>query len=175
MTPRGRLIRSRVVSDAGEAFSTALDRGLTGYARVEPQQTVLLDGDAAGVVALVDGVPTRAHHAETGRAGADAVADLSGPGPFRIALYECPEAASETEGAPIDPGLPADLLARDPAVAERTRAAAPADRPAPDAGGSADALEAFLDNEAKIEAIRERAREEAAERAAEWGLSDLAE
>jgi len=44
-----------------------------------------------------------------------------------------------------------------------------------DATENVDAVEAFLADEQKVEAIRERAREEAAERAEEWGFEDLAE
>ncbi len=39
-------------------------------------------------------------------------------------------------------------------------------------GGESDPVVAFLDDEAKVEAIREQARTEARERAAEWGLTD---
>jgi hypothetical protein len=71
--------------------------------------------------------------------------------------------------------MPAERLAGDPALADSTRRAAPADRTSAekrDARGDHGAVEAFLDDEEKIAAIRKRARKEARERAAEWGLSD---
>lgn len=169
MIPRGALVRSRVVGDPGEALATALDRSLTGYAVLEPQATLLLDGDERAVLALREGVPIRAYHAATGRGGADALADLGTPGPCRVALYRTGEPDVEG-GAPVEPGTPAELLAADPALADRSRAAAPDDASAP--SESLDAVEAFLENEEKIEAIRERAREEATRRADEWGFDE---
>jgi hypothetical protein len=71
--------------------------------------------------------------------------------------------------------MPAERLAGDPALADSTRRAAPADRSAAAGSESGDdhsAVEAFLEDEAKIEAIREQARQEAKQHAAEWGLSD---
>jgi hypothetical protein len=67
--------------------------------------------------------------------------------------------------------MPAERLAGDPGLAARTRAAAPDER-LDDRAGSGSAVEAFLADESKIEAIREQAREEARRRAAEWGLSE---
>jgi len=70
--------------------------------------------------------------------------------------------------------MAADRLAGDPDLAERTRTAAPAeweaDAESGGEDGSLDAVEAFLDDEEKIAAIRDRAREEARERAEQWGL-----
>ena len=62
-----------------------------------------------------------------------------------------------------------------PALADSTRRAAPGERPTvPGADGEGDhsAVEAFLEDEDKIAAIREQARQEARQRAAEWGLND---
>jgi len=77
--------------------------------------------------------------------------------------------------------MPAERLAGDPDLAARTRERAPDERvtdgkpesPATDEG--MDAVEAFLEDEGKIEAIREQARTEARERAQEWGLTDVEE
>jgi hypothetical protein len=164
----GSLVRSRVVADPGDALATALDRTLTGYAALEPQSALLLDGDDRGVFVLSDGVPVAARHDGTGRRGADAVADLAGPGPFRVELYEASPPDRDRFG-PLDPGTPADLLADDPALADRLRAAAP-ESAGTDAGGSLDAVEAFLADEERIEAIREHARAEAERRAEEWDI-----
>jgi len=44
--PRGDLSSSRVVSDVGTTLARALDRELTGYATLVPQETLLLEGRA---------------------------------------------------------------------------------------------------------------------------------
>lgn len=182
--PRGELVRSRVVSDPGTALEDALDCRLTGYAVLEPQETVLLAGDARGVLTFEDGVPVLAYHTDTDRGGPAALADLAVPGPYRLQLVSLPEATvadlHETTDLGVPPGMPAERLAGDQALAERTRSLAPADRPRmsedTDAGSSqASAVEAFLDDEEKIEAIRQQAREEAQERAQAWGLDDVCE
>ncbi|PSP69311.1 hypothetical protein BRC70_06990, partial [Halobacteriales archaeon QH_6_68_27] len=74
-------------------------------------------------------------------------------------------------------GMAAERLAGDQSLTDRTREAAPADRTASEslageAGSERDvgAVEAFLEDERKIEAIREQAREDARERAEEWGF-----
>lgn len=69
--------------------------------------------------------------------------------------------------------MPARRLAGDPALAERTRERSPAAasaREAESTTGTPGAVEAFLADEAKIEAIQQRAREEAERRAVEWDL-----
>ena len=167
----GTVVYDRVVADAGAALATALDRSLTGYAVLEPQDTLLLDGDGTGVFAVREGAPVAAAHTGTGRRGADAVADAAVSGPYRVALYEHPPGPDPDPDAAVDPGVPADILASDAALADRTRRAAPDDA-ATTADESPDAVGAFLENEEKIESIRERAREEAADRAAEWGFED---
>ncbi|PSP55338.1 hypothetical protein BRC82_06200 [Halobacteriales archaeon QS_1_67_19] len=173
--PDGTLVRSRVESDPAAPLATALDRELTGYAVLEPQDALLLDADGAGVVAFEDGVPIWAYHTGTDRGGADALADLAVPGPYNVELRTAPAAALAASRRPeltVAPGLPADRLAGDPDLADRTRAAAPDERAAeePTDDGSLDAVEAFLDDEEKIAAIKDRARAEAKERAAEWDL-----
>ena len=180
--PQGTLVRSRVVSDPATPLATALDRELTGYAVLEPQDALLLDADGKGVVTFDAGVPVLAYHTGTDRGGPEAVADLAVPGPYRVEVYELAadafgevhDADADADELRIPPAMAADRLAGDPALAERTRTAAPAARRdvGEDEGtsGSMDAVEAFLDDAEKIEAIREQAREEAAERATQWGL-----
>lgn len=173
MIPRGDLVRSRVVDDPGETLSTALECELTGYAVFEPQDAVLLGDETRGVVTFEDGVPVLAYCTDTDRGGADALADVAGPGPYGVELYELDRAAlaaaHEAEDLRVSPGLPAERLAADRDLVTRTREAAPADRLGTD---DTDAVEAFLADESQIEAIRERAREEARARAEEWGLTD---
>jgi hypothetical protein len=175
--PDGTLIRSRVESDPAAPLATALDRDLTGYAVFEPQDALLLDADGAGVVGFEDGVPQFAFHTGTGRGGPAALADIAGPGPYDVQLRDVSAdalAAGHRQRLGIPPGMAADRLAGDPDLAERTRTAAPAeweaDAESGGEDGSLDAVEAFLDDEEKIAAIRDRAREEARERAEQWGL-----
>lgn len=173
--PRGDLLRSRVVSDVGTPLSTALERGLTGYATVVPQETLLLEGDARGVITFADGVPVLAYNTVTDSGGADALAELAVPGPYRVELYAVDgaalESAHEADALRVAPDAAATELADDPALAERTRAAAPDDR-LEDESEDADAVAAFLADDERIAAIREQARAEAEQRAAEWGLSE---
>lgn len=172
--PEGRLVHSRVVDDPGTALAAALDRDLTGYAVLAPQGTLLLEGSDRGVLTFEDGVPVLAYHTGSDRRGAAALADLALPGPYRCELYELGtddiSVAHDADDLRVPPALPAERLAGDDALAERTRAAAPADRCEEESG--TDALEAFLADEETVSAIREEARREAERRAAEWGLDD---
>ncbi|PSQ17187.1 hypothetical protein BRD00_08305 [Halobacteriales archaeon QS_8_69_26] len=249
--PEGSLVHSRVVSDPCEALSAALDRSLTGYAVLEPQDVLLLDADDAGVIAFRDGVPVAAVHAGTGRGGPEALADLAAPGPYSVELRATddagPSALADRPDHCVPPGMPAERLAGDQDLADRTRTEAPRHRdptsdrnaldrnrdPTPGSGGGgpgrgtagsgsrrgeagrptggsgppghpdpgrsatgedaprecpveerptgsspdggpdgADAVAAFLDDERKIEAIREQASRQARRRADEWGLTD---
>jgi hypothetical protein len=174
--PRGTLLRSRVVSDVATTLSRALDRGLTGYATLVPQETLLLEGDARGVLTFADGVPVLAYNTVTDRGGPDALAELAVPGPYRVELYAVDDdrlaAAHEEDALRVAPGAPATELADDPALADRTRDAAPDERVAGPGTDDADAVAAFLADDDRIEAIREQARTEAAERADEWGLDE---
>jgi hypothetical protein len=167
---------ARVVDDAAAALALALDRDLTGYAVFTPQDALLLDGGGAGVLAFTDGVPTHAKHTGSGRGGDAALADLAGPGPLRVECHADEDSpVPRTDRYAVAPATPAERLAGDSDLAARTRRAAPTDADCGAADSeSLDAVEAFLNDEEKIEAIRERAREEAAERAAEWGFDDLA-
>lgn len=172
--PRGALLRSRVVSDVATTLSRALDRELTGYATLVPQETLLLEGDARGVLTFADGVPVLAYNTVTDSGGPDALAELAVPGPYRVELYAVDDdgldAAHEADALRVAPGAAATELADDPALADRTREAAPDGRLADPEADDADAVAAFLDDDDRIEAIRQQAREEAAERADEWGL-----
>lgn len=174
--PHGELVRSRVVSDPATALATALERGLTGCAVFKPQDSLLLDADGYGVLTFEDGIPVRAHHTGTGRGGPEAVADLAVPGPYSVELYRRPadenETSSHTEDRRIPPEMPAERLAGDPQLAAKTRDCAP-ERPSIEMDGSStSAVEAFLEDEEKIAAIREQARKEARRRAEEWGLDE---
>ena len=174
--PRGDLLRSRVVTDVGTTLSAALDRALTGYATVVPQETLLLSGEARGVITFADGVPVLVYNTVTDNGGADALAELAVPGPHRVELYavgaDALRQAHETAALRVPPAAPATALADDPDLAERTRAAAPADRLADAEREETDALAAFLADDDRIAALREQARAEARQRAVEWGLDD---
>lgn len=173
--PRGDLVRSRVVVDVAAALTAALDRSLTGYAVVEPGGSLLLDGDVRGVLTFEDGVPVLAYCPETDHGGVDALADLAGPGPWAVDLYELPESAlceahsPDSEMFTVPPGALAEDLAAAPSLADRTREVAPESRLDGDAES---AVEAFLADDDRIAAIQAEARAEAEQRAEEWGLSD---
>lgn len=173
--PRGTLLRSRVVSDVGTTLSRALDRELTGYATLVPQETLLLSGEARGVITFEDGVPVLAYNTVTDSGGPDALAELAVPGPYRVELYAVDAAdlaaAHEEDALRVAPDAAATEVADDADLAERTREAAPDDRLRDD-GDDDDAVAAFLADDDRIEAIREQARSEARDRAAEWGLED---
>ena len=173
--PRGTLLRSRVVSDVGTTLSRALDRELTGYATLVPQETLLLSGEARGVITFDDGVPVLAYNTVTDSGGPDALAELAVPGPYRVELYAVDAdglaAAHEEESLRVAPDAAATELADAADLAERTREAAPDERLG-DGTEEDDAVTAFLEDDDRIEAIREQARAEARDRAAEWGLDD---
>jgi hypothetical protein len=173
--PRGRLVRARVVSDPGTAFRVALRRRLTGYAVLEPQDSLLLDADRRGVVTFDDGVPVLAYDAATDCGGADALADFAVPGPYRVQLFSLdaadPAEIHDTPELRVPPGMAAEAVADDPDLAARTRDHAPEER-LDEGGDGGSAVASFLADETKIEAIRAEARAEAWERAATWGLDD---
>lgn len=173
--PEGELVRSRVVDDVAVPLERALEDGFTGYAVLEPGGSLLLAEEAAGLLTFVDGVPVVAYCETTDEGGVDALAALAGPGPYAVERYELPERVlepvHETPSFRVQPGAPAEELAGDPTLAERTRERAPAERRA-DEATSASAVEAFLQDEERIAEIQQEARAEAKERAAEWGLDD---
>jgi hypothetical protein len=121
-----------------------------------------------------------AYHTGTERGGPPALADLAVPGPYHVSLYTLDpadlEPAHDAADLRVPPGMPAERLGGDPALADSTRRAAPDERPstADDAPTGEDepaeqsAVEAFLDDAEKIEAIKEQARSEARERAQQW-------
>lgn len=170
--PTGRLLRERVVEGIGTVLSTALDAGLTGYALLESQDALLLDADGVGVLTFEDGVPVVAYHTGTGSAGPDALADIAVAGPYRLELYALDADAladvHDSTGLAVSPELPAERLAGDPELAEQTLQATPESREVDDGGDNP--VEAFLDDEEKIETIQQRAREQARDRAEEWGF-----
>jgi len=173
--PRGQLVRSRVVGDPATALATALDRDLTGYVVFEPGDALLLDADGRGVLTFEDGVPVLAYHTGTDAGGSEAIADFAVPGPYSVEAFELDPAAladlHDTPALRVPPGLPAERLAGDPALADRTRDVAPDDRVGTNDDASSP-VAAFLDDEEKVAAIREQARTEARNRAEEWGLTD---
>lgn len=174
--PQGQLIRRRVLNEPGTVLRTAFERELTGYARLEPQETLLLDTDGTGVITFEEGIPVSVFHTGTDTGGADALADIERAGPYRLELYRLDAAhvekihASETLRVP--PGLPARQLTDDETLVEQTRERAPSERIEPHDGAERDldAVEKFLDDGSKIESIRERARTKARSRAEEWEL-----
>lgn len=175
--PRGRLQRRRVVSDVATPLANALDAELTGYARLESQDALLLSADGVGVLTFEAGIPVVAYHTGTDAGGPAALADIAVSGPYRIELFELDAETLEdvhaAEDLTVPPGMPARRLAGDPALAERTRERAPAAARTREADSTTDApgaVEAFLADQAKIEAIQQRAREEAERRAVEWDL-----
>lgn len=176
--PRGRLQRRRVVADLATPLANALDAGLTGYATLESQDALLLSADGVGILTFEDGIPAVAYHTGTDEGGPPALAAVAGGDPYRLELFELDRSElarfHEVRAFLVPPGMPAERLAGDPALADRTRREAPDDRerrvPDRDADDQPGAVEAFLADEAKIAAIRERAREEAERRAEEWGF-----
>lgn len=176
--PRGRLQRRRVVEDLGTPLRHALEDGLTGYCRLESQDALLLSADGVGVLTFEGGVPAAAYHTGTDAGGPAALADIAVAGPYRIELFELDDGALDAvhgaDDLTVGPTMPARRLAGDPDLADRTAA-----RATDGAGGrdgataepaGYDAVEAFLADEDKIEAIRDRARAEAKRRASEWGF-----
>ena len=181
--PEGTLLRSRVVEAPRDPLAAALDRSLTGYAVFEPQETLLLDSDGQGVITFREGVPELAYYTGTDRGGPTALADLAMPGPYHVELARLDpddlDRIGDHDDLSVPPGMPAERLAGDPALAASTRRAAPASRDTAATstedsegtdGSDPGAVEAFLEDEAKIDAIKEQARTEAQRRAEEWGF-----
>lgn len=161
------------VTDVATALEDALDRRLDGYAVLAPRDVLLDDADDRGVLTFEGGVPALAYHAGTDRGGPPALADV-GAGPHRVELYAVDPAALDVPHAAelrVPAGMPAERLAGDASLAERTRAVASTGRAAV-RDGDGGALEAFLEDEAAVAEIRESARAEAERRAEEWGFED---
>jgi hypothetical protein len=165
--PAGNPTFDRVVMSVGEPLREALDNDLQGYAEIVPQAGLL--GDAAGCCRLwfEDGVPVGATHTGTGRTDAAALADIAETGPYRVRLVAVAD-PSQVQPGDLPPDAPAEQVVGDSDLAERTRERASGD--GEQDGADLDAVEAFLADEEKIEAIKQRAAMEARERAAEWDL-----
>ena len=174
--PEGRLLRKRVLKEVGTVLSGALDRDLTGYARLEPQETLLLDGRGAGVLVFREGVPLAAYHTAIDAGGESAVTEIASSGPYRLELYELDDRVvdriGESDPLRVGPTVPAKRLAGDDALRRRTRERIPDERSERDESedSTLDAVEAFLDDGDRIESIRDRARNEARSRAEDWGF-----
>ncbi|SDJ80465.1 hypothetical protein SAMN05216226_109150 [Halovenus aranensis] len=170
--PQGRLRRQRVVTDLTTPLERALDDELTGYIRLEPQDTLLLDSEGAGVLTFDRGIPRLVYHTGTDNGGTAALTDIAVAGPCRVELYELDRDAldeiQETPELAVDPGAPAEQLAGDRDLACRTRERAPEDDTATDPDH--DAVSAFLDDEERIAEIKDAARAEAQSRASDWGF-----
>ncbi|MFT4946853.1 MAG: hypothetical protein ACI8TL_001090 [Natronomonas sp.] len=174
--PQGQLLRQRMLNTAETILTSALDRDLTGYARLEPQETLLLSADQAGVITFTDGVPVAAYHTNPDATGTDALTEIASSGPYRLGLYALEESALETlhgsDSVRIPPRLPAEILSGDQELIERIRERAPQERLEQNEREQSglDAVEAFLDDENRIEAIRSHAQSEAESRADDWNL-----
>lgn len=166
--PAGQTCFERVVMAVDEPLAEALDRGLTGYGEVVPQAGLLGDGAGTGVIWFDDGVPVGARHTGSGRTGGEALADIAETGPYRVRLVDV-DALPDGAHQPLAPGAPAERLAGDETLAARTRSAAEVTTPET-AEAELDAVEAFLADEEKIEAIQQQAAAEARRRAEEWGF-----
>lgn len=173
--PRGRLLRQRVVTDLGTPLARALEIELTGYARIESQDSLLLDATGVGVITFEDGIPRVSYHTGTEASGPEALGDMAVAGPHRLELYELDgrvlAEVHDSEGLLVPPAMPAERLAGDPELAARTREVAPPGQTAElDSSPGLSAVEAFLDDHERIERMRERARDQATMRADQWGF-----
>jgi hypothetical protein len=170
MIPDGELLRSRVVTALAPALSDVLDRRIDGYALVSSRDTLLGGDDESGVITFEEGVPILAYHSRTDRGGPPALDDIGSP-PYQFELYaleaDTLELPHRTEELRVSPGMIAERLASDPDLADRTREVA-----GDACETSDDTVEAFLEDEAAIEEIRQSAREEALDRAEEWDFAD---
>lgn len=171
--PSGQPCFDRVVMAVDEPLAAALERDLTGYGVIVPQAGLLGEGTGKGVLWFDSGIPCSARHTGTGRTGAAALADIAETGPYRVRLVETALPESVRDGS-LAPGAPAERVAGNRDLAERTRRAAGGDS-SPDSDAELDAVEAFLADKDKIEAIQQQAAAEARKRAAEWGFDAIAD
>lgn len=167
--PEGQPCFDRVVMAVDDPLAEALDREMTGYGVIVPQAGLLGEGTGKGILWFDAGIPVDARHTGTGRTGSEALADVAATGPFRVRLVEAALPPDVAKREPLPPGAPAERVAGNGALAARTREAADRDdeRVQDD---ELDAVEAFLADEEKIEAIQEQAAAEARRRAEEWGF-----
>ncbi|MFW5903294.1 MAG: hypothetical protein ACOCS7_00995 [Halolamina sp.] len=172
--PSGQVSFDRVVTALDEPLRAALDRSLTGYAEIVPQAALLLDATGSGIVWFEDGVPTHATHTGTGATGSDVLAELAATGPFSVRLVAVSpgDLPNRPASAALPPDAPAERLAGDETLAARTRERTGADHDESSDEGI-DAVEAFLEDDEKIRAIRDHARAEAKRKADEWGFDEL--
>ncbi len=172
----GRLLQSRAVGSIEPILTTALDRSLTGFARIEPGETLLSETTDRGVLTFADGIPMAAYHTGADAVGERALAELSTLGPYHIDLYTLPadrlQSVHATDRLLVPPGRPAERLAGNPTLAERTRTAASQTRIDRTREADPNTLAAFLADEERIEAIQQQAQAEAKRRAREWGLEE---
>ncbi len=172
--PSGQPCFDRVVMSVDEPLAEALERELTGYGVIIPQAGLLGEATGKGILWFDRGVPCSARHTGTGRTDSEALADIAETGPYRVRLVDVvlPETVRERDS--LAPGAAAERVAGDPELAERTRRAA-GGTASTDPDAELDAVEAFLADEDKIEAIQQQAAAEARTRAAEWGFDAIAD
>lgn len=170
MIPDGDLLRSRVVTDLSPALEDVFERKLDGYARLSPRDMLLASEEESGIITFENGVSTVVYHAGTDRGGPPAIDDIGSP-PYQFELYALDADALEfphrVETLSVAPGTVAERLAGDPDLASRIRT-----RATEDERDDPDSVEAFLEDETAVNAIRQSARENALERADEWGFED---
>lgn len=166
--PDGQPRFDRVVMAVDGPLAEALETGLTGYGVIVPQAGLLGDGTGKGVLWFEDGVPVAARHTGTGRTGPEALADIAATGPFRVRLVEADPPTQLPATAEVPPAAPAEQVVGDESLASKTRKAA-ADE-GQETESELDAVEAFLADDEKIEAIQQQAAAEARRRAEEWGF-----
>lgn len=167
--PEGQPCFDRVVMAIDRPLSDALDRELSGYGVIVPGAGLLGQGTGKGILWFEDGIPVSARHSGTGRTGGEALADIAETGPYRVRLVEADRPETWTNDGSLPPAAPAEQLAGDETLAKRTREAVTGNQPE-EPGEELDAVEAFLADEDKIEAIQEQAAAEARRRASEWGF-----
>ena len=174
--PQGRLQRRRVVTSLATSLERALETELTGYIRLHSQDVLLLDAEGVGVVTFEQGIPMLAYHTGTDRGGSSALTDIAVAGPYRVERYELDDSvlavAHDESTFGVKPGAPAEQLAGDTELAQRTRDCVPDDRPGfhDDQSSNCTAVEEFLDDEARITELQDAARLEAETRATDWGF-----
>lgn len=172
----GTLKRSQTVSEYGPVLATILEEQLTGYSRIEPGDAVVLEADGAGVLTFEGGVPQAAYHTTTDATGEAALEELSNLGPFYVEVYTVSEellaGVHDTPAVCIPPERPAERLAGDPKLADRTRAQASTEQRKRGRVTKEETLVSFLEDEQRIEQIRTEAKEQARRRAKEWNLEE---
>lgn len=177
--PQGQLLQSRVVPDIRTVLTEALDRSLTGYAILEPQNASRFNSNEKGILTFEVGIPVLAYHTGTDTGGTNALSEFVTGGSFRFDLYGLSsdqlETIHDTPELRVPPEMPANHLAGDPVLAARTRRVAAQPKQRSSRSEGLNAVEEFLEDAERIEAIREQARTEAKRHAHDWGLNDQLE